>query len=137
MIDNKIKTLLTLIKAGSYTKAAKHLSLTQPAVSHHIRQLEKEYGIKIFYNTKKELKATPEGKILIEYAYKVVALTESVKKAIKDYRRSTRSFTVGITTTLGEYLIARIFSLYCKEHPNTHINIVTDSIKNIFRNNNI
>ncbi|MFR2842838.1 MAG: LysR family transcriptional regulator [Acutalibacteraceae bacterium] len=40
MIDTRLHTLLTLMEAGSYTKAARVLSLTQPAVSHHIRQLE-------------------------------------------------------------------------------------------------
>lgn len=48
MIDAKLTTLLTLIEAQSYTKAAQMLSLTQPAVSQHIRGLEQEYGIKIF-----------------------------------------------------------------------------------------
>ena len=40
MIDAKIKTLLTLEQLGSYTHTAEALSLTQPAVSHHIRLLE-------------------------------------------------------------------------------------------------
>ena len=53
MIDNKIKTLLTVVKEGGYTKAAQELHLTQPAVSHHIRLLEKEFGIKIFKQDKK------------------------------------------------------------------------------------
>ena len=45
MLDNKTHTLLTLIHVGSYTKTAKVLSLTQPAVSHQVKQLEQEYGI--------------------------------------------------------------------------------------------
>lgn len=48
MIDTKIRTLLTLVNVGSYTRAAEELHLTQPAVSNHIRQLEKEFSIKIF-----------------------------------------------------------------------------------------
>ena len=67
MIDNKIKTLLTVVKEGGYTKAAQELHLTQPAVSHHIRLLEKEFGIKIFKQDKKELISTPEGDVLIKY----------------------------------------------------------------------
>ena len=48
MVDAKVKTLLTVVQTGSFTKAAEALNLTQPAVSHHIRQLEQEFGIKIF-----------------------------------------------------------------------------------------
>ena len=49
MFDYKANTLLTLVQKGSYTKAAQSLMLTQPAVSHQIRQLETEFGIQIFY----------------------------------------------------------------------------------------
>ena len=45
MVDPKIKTLLKLNELGSYTKAAQALSLSQPAVSNHIRILEQEFGI--------------------------------------------------------------------------------------------
>ena len=47
MLDPKIHTLLTLEELGSYTRAAQALSLTQPAVSHHVRMLEEEYGIQM------------------------------------------------------------------------------------------
>ena len=39
VFDMKVKTLLAVIEAGSYTKAAQKLNLTQPAVSHQIRLL--------------------------------------------------------------------------------------------------
>ena len=76
MTDTKLNTLLTLIEAQSYTKAAAILSLTQPAVSQHIRGLEKEYNIKIFLKGTKGLVLTPEGKILEKYARREVARSE-------------------------------------------------------------
>ena len=68
MFDAKVKTLLSVIETGSYTKAAEKLNLTQPAVSHQIRMLENEFDIKIFYRDKNKLKLTPQGKILVQYA---------------------------------------------------------------------
>ena len=132
MLDIKINTLLTLISAGSYTKAARLLSLTQPAVSHQMRLLEEEYGIKLFYSGRKALKLTPEGEVLVKYARRLVALDDKARRAIDDARRNIRRFTVGITTTLGEYLVSQIFSNYCAEHPEVSINFVTDTIKNIY-----
>ena len=132
MLDIKINTLLTLISAGSYTKAARLLSLTQPAVSHQMRLLEEEYGIKLFYSGRKALKLTPEGEVLVKYARRLVALDDKARRAIDDARRNIRRFTVGITTTLGEYLVSQIFSNYCAEHPEVSINFVTDTINNIY-----
>ena len=55
MIDIRIKTLLAVVEQGSFTKAAKQLSLTQPAISHHISALESELDKKIFVRGKNEL----------------------------------------------------------------------------------
>lgn len=132
MIDTKIQTLLVLAKIGSYTKTAAALSLTQPAVSHHIKLLEQEYGIRIFNTSKKKLKPTPEGKILIEYARKISALSDKTKQAIKDYQLSIHRFAFGITTTLGEYFMPRVLETYCKEHPEIHISIVNGPLKKLY-----
>lgn len=48
MLDFRIFTFLEVCKQMNFTKAAKKLNITQPAVSQHIRWLEKEYGIKLF-----------------------------------------------------------------------------------------
>ena len=62
MIDPKLYTLLSVVEFNSYTRAAEHLSLTQPAVTQHIKQLEKELNIKIFNRVGNEIKPTNEGK---------------------------------------------------------------------------
>ncbi|NCB05026.1 MAG: LysR family transcriptional regulator, partial [Clostridia bacterium] len=49
MIDVKLKSLLAVVSEGSFTRAAEKLSLSQPAVSYQLRQLEDEYSIKIFF----------------------------------------------------------------------------------------
>ena len=133
MIDNKIKTLLTVVKEGGYTKAAQELHLTQPAVSHHIRLLEKEFGIKIFKQDKKELISTPEGDVLIKYARRAVAVESKARQAVEDCRKQQRHLTIGITQTAGENLMPQVIALYCGEHPDVHINIRTDTIKKLYR----
>lgn len=52
MLDIKVISLLAVAQTKNFTKAANALSLTQPAVSHHISQLEKELGVKIFIGEK-------------------------------------------------------------------------------------
>ena len=133
MIDPKIRTLIRVIEEGSFTRAAAALHLTQPAVSHHIRQLEAEYGIPIFRPDKKELVPTPEGAVLIKYARRALALDRSARQAIEDSRRSLRHLAVGLTPTAGENLMPQVLALYCHEHPETHINIVTDTINNLYQ----
>ena len=132
MVDVKIKTLLTIVETGNYTRAAQLLNLTQPAVSHHIRMLEAEYGIKIFNRNKKELLLTPEGAVLEKNARRVCSINAAARQAIDDCRRQIKHITVGITQTAAESLMPQVMATYCNDHPHTHINIITDTINNIY-----
>ena len=48
MLDPKLDTLLLVAEKRNFTREAQALSLTQPAVSHHISQLEQELGVRLF-----------------------------------------------------------------------------------------
>lgn len=74
MLGSKIETLLAVAEYQNFTKAAASLSLTQPAVSHHINQLEEELGITLFVRGKGSLMLTPEGEIVLKYARRIKAL---------------------------------------------------------------
>lgn len=67
MIDTRLITFLTLLEEKSYTKTANKLYITQPAVTHHIKSLEKDNSITIFRDNK-TFELTRAGTILKEYA---------------------------------------------------------------------
>ena len=74
VIDPKVYSLIKVAETGSYTRAAEQLSLTQPAVSQHIRALEGELGIRIFERVNNELRITHEGETAIKYAKRMLSL---------------------------------------------------------------
>jgi len=131
MIDPKIQTLVTLDQLGSYTKTAEALSLTQPAVSHHIKLLEQEFGIQIFVKGKRKLKLTPTGEILMKYARRAMALSQKVHQEIEDSLREAQSLTVGITPTASDIMVPQVLAEYCNSHPQVRIQIVRSTIKKI------
>lgn len=132
MVDSKVRTLLAVVQAGSFTRAAEELHLTQPAVSHHIRQLEQEFGIKIFNMEKRTLVPTAEGAVLIKYARRMMAVYNKARQAIEDSSKQLRHLTVGITQTVAEHRMPQAIALYCLERPETHVSITTDTIKNLY-----
>lgn len=132
MIDPKIRTLLALVECGNYTKTAKQLALTQPAITHHIKMLEEEFGIRIFYKNRRQLVPTPEGEVLIKYARRAFALSENLQQALADVQHQVKSLTLAITPTAQNNIVPLLFAKYCNEHPNVHINIITDNINNIY-----
>ena len=132
MLDAKIRTLLALASAGSFTRAAQRLGVTQPAVSNHIRLLEQEYGVKIFKSNKKELVFSPEGKVLLKYARQLQAVCQSAEQALEDSKRRLEHLSIGITQTVGENLMPHVIAIYCAENPDTHIRVYTDTINKLY-----
>lgn len=132
MFDVKVYTLLAVIETGSYTKAARKLNLTQPAVSHQIHMLEGEFDIKIFYRDKNKLKLTPQGKLLVQYARRAAAVYTNAYQAIKDSKTAAGHLNVGITPTAGETIIPQVLATFCNENPGIHINIGVNTIQKIY-----
>ena len=133
MLDNKLETLLTVYEKNSFTRAAEELSLTQPAVSHHINLLEQELQIKIFYRRSKgALKLTPEGEIVIRYAKRIKALYQRMQQALHDAERQMATIRVGITRTAESNLIAEVLAKYGNANNGISIIIVTDVINNLY-----
>ena len=97
MLDPKLRTLLMVVDCQNFTRAAEELSLTQPAVSHHINQLEAECGATLFIRKKGSLKLTTEGEIVVKYARRIDALYEKLKADLTDSGRQITTLHVGIT----------------------------------------
>lgn len=99
MLTPKVDTLLAVAEYLNYTKAAQVLSLTQPAVSQHIRQLESDYDVTIFRHGEKPLMLTREGEILTQYAQKLKNLHERMLEQIENERKRKKQIVVGMTRT--------------------------------------
>ncbi len=132
MVDPKIESLLTVAKYGNFTRAAEVLSLTQPAVSHHIKQLENELGITIFSRKKGDLRLTVAGEIVVKYAMRMNAIYDRMKEVLSDRENNIERLRIGITHTAESNVIAEVLAKYGSDNPDIIITIITDSIKNLY-----
>ena len=132
MLDTRMETLLMVCEKNSFTRAAEALAMTQPAVSHHIRTLESELGIKLFYRGKNALKLTPEGEIVVQYARRIKALHEKMLRALAGAEKQMSNIRVGITHTAESSLIAEVLAKYSTSAPGLRLTVITDIIKNLY-----
>lgn len=132
MLDIKLETLLTVAELKNFTKSAEKLSLTQPAVSHHISQLEDELGAKIFVRGKGEFKPTAEGEIIIRYAKRMKAMYGKLITELSDNEKHMSTIRIGITHTAESNLITETLAKYGSQNRNISITIITDTIKNLY-----
>lgn len=67
-----LKTLLALKETGSVSLAAKHVYLTQSALSHQIKLIEEQFGLPLFERKSNPLRFTSAGERLIRLANEVM-----------------------------------------------------------------
>ena len=82
MLDFRIDTFLTVCEYMNFTKAAEILCITQPAVSQHIKYLEKTYDTKFFEYEGKKINLTKSGKIFYQTATTMKHDEEYLKEKI-------------------------------------------------------
>ena len=132
MLDARLETLLTICEKSSFTKAAEALALTQPAVSHHMKMLESELGVHLFVRARGELKLTPEGEIVAQYARRMKAMQEKMLRTLADAEKQMSSIRVGITHTAESNTIAEVLAKYTASTPGMRVTIITDTIRNLY-----
>ena len=71
-----METVLTVCQCMNFTRAAEELNITQPAVSQHVRYLEKHYGTKLFQYEGKKLKLTEAGEMLRSASLRISDLVQ-------------------------------------------------------------
>ena len=123
MLDFRMETLLTVCNDMNFTHAAEHLNLTQPAVSQHIKHLEKTYGTELFIRDKKKLRLTPAGEILRSALETMRNDENTLKKRMQESIEEKKVLTFGVTMTIGEYAIVPALSRFIKTHPDMDFHI--------------
>lgn len=132
MMDSKLETLLKVNETQSFTKAAEQLSLTQPAVSQHIRGLEHELGATLFIRGDGPLKLTLEGEIAVKYAKRIRTLYQNLEQSLSDQKRHITRLSVGITHTAESNFMVEVLARYSNQNSDCRITIASDTINNLY-----
>jgi LysR family transcriptional regulator, regulator for metE and metH len=124
----------TIVNQGSITAAAKKLFLTQPALSHQIKNIEKNTGIKVFHRLNKKLLLTEQGKRMLKTA---VAVREELEKLENDLDIFRKNKTQRIRLATECYTCYHWLPSFVKkmqeEEPGIEYEMAVDSTSNPFK----
>ena len=91
---SQLETFLAIVQTGSFSRAAKVIHRTQPAVSHAVRKLEEEIGEPLFDRSSRDGTLTDAGKVLHEYAHKMLNLRREARASLEELRQFQRGSLV-------------------------------------------
>jgi DNA-binding transcriptional LysR family regulator len=110
-----LRTFREVVRARSFTAAAKRLYLTQPAVSQQIKALETEVGERLLERTGRDVRTTPAGDVLLEAADRALSILDDAAKAIREKRDAGEgTVTVACGDTVALYLLPPVLTEFAR-----------------------
>ncbi len=141
MSDRRLQVFHAVAGVLSFTKAAELLNMTQPAVTHQIRQLEADFDTRLFDRENNRISLTQAGEQVLEYANQIIALYGEMHESVKSLTGDTSGLvTLGASTTIAEYMLPGLLGDFLDKFPNVQVRLRvanTDSIVGMVGDNSI
>lgn len=113
---------------GSFSKAAEHLYITQPALSIAVQKAEASVGMPLFDRGTRPLALTPAGEIYIHMVREIMYLEHDFAHQISDIKELyTGNLRIGGSHYLNAYILPDILGGFSKKYPGIHIELVEGS----------
>src|SRR5204862_6321837 len=97
----QLEYLVTVVDTGSFTRAAEQLHVTQPALSHQMRALERSLGGPLLERLPRSIRLTPMGRAMLPHA----------RAALTDAERARTAARRAVGLDSGEIQVAAIYSV--------------------------
>jgi DNA-binding transcriptional LysR family regulator len=119
-----LRIFRAVVREGGVTRAAARLNRVQSNVTTRIRQLEDELGVALFLRAGKRLHLAPAGRVLLDYADRLLALADEAKGAVQD-QRPRGLFRLGAMESTAAVRLPGPLSDYHRRHPEVTLELRT------------
>lgn len=124
LIFRNYEYFLAIAEAGSLTKAAEKLYVSQPSLSQYLKRLESSLGVELFDRSYSPLRLTYTGERYHQYVLQMMRLDENVRKEFQDINNQTSGrLRLGVALWRGACLLPDIFPGFHQQYPDIHIEL--------------
>jgi LysR family transcriptional regulator, low CO2-responsive transcriptional regulator len=123
----KLEIFVAVAEAGSLSKAAERLHMTQPGVSQHIQALEDSLGAQLFLRGRRGVRLTEPGETLLRYTRSIFALVAEAEHAVMDVKGLRQGrLRIGATPGVSAYLLPDWVQAFRQHYPALSVQLQTD-----------
>ena len=134
MEANKYSIFLEVAKQQSLSRAAENMGYTQSGVSHTLKRLEKEMGLKLFDRNRNGAFLTNAGQELLPYISQLVQCRENLSQAVQSLHHLSRgSLTIGTYSSISRQWLPHIIRQFRMDHPSIRIDFKEGGNEDILR----
>lgn len=122
----QLRSLISIIKTGSMSEAARDLCRTQPAITSSIKSLEAQIGIQLFEKHGSKLSPTAEARFLAEQGGNVLSSLEAVVKTLDQFKRQQKgTLRIGCLPSASQVLLPQLLADFLREREEVKVSFLT------------
>ena len=129
-----IRVLMSVVQAGSMSKAAEHLGTAQPALSRSISELEHTLGVRLLDRSPRGVEPTAYGRALIKRG---VAVFDELRQGVRDIEfladPTTGELRVGSTEAVAGAILSPLIERLSRNHRRIAFHVVTGDLGRLLR----
>jgi DNA-binding transcriptional LysR family regulator len=119
----ELQVFLTVASERSFSRAAAKLHRTQPAVSQAVRRLEDELGERLFDRSSKQGALTEAGRVLRDYAQRLMRLSEEAEQAVRELRDLRRGRVLIGANEAAVHALLPLIAQFRSGHPQIQVDV--------------
>lgn len=132
MHDFRLQVFYSVATHLNFSRAASELYISQPAVTQHIKELERIYEARFFERKGNKILLTMQGEKMLEYAEKLISLYRQLDTELKSSgQQLSGQLTIGASTTIAQYVLPQTIAGFYRRYPNVRITLTSDNTENI------
>jgi DNA-binding transcriptional LysR family regulator len=121
---HQLRIFATVARLGSFSRAAEELRISQPSASIQVADLERALGVDLFEQVGRRIHLTEAGRVLEDYARRILALAEEARTAVSETTGLRRGhLAVGASATPGTYLLPRMIAGFQERYPQISVTL--------------
>ena len=122
----------TVARLGSFTRAASDLSISQPAVSIQVKELERSLDTTLLIRMRSGVSLTDTGETVYDYTRRIFTLADEMTNAIQDLTGlESGRLTIGSSTTPGEYILPFAIGKFRERYPKVEVSLAISNTRNV------
>ena len=117
-----------IAETGSMTRASQKLFLTQPGLSHQLKEIETRLGAKLFLRVNKSMVLTAHGKRILDAGEEILSKVSALEQEITASDTNVRQLRITTQCYTCYHWLPSLMKKFQTEEPNTEIDIVTEAM---------
>lgn len=124
MTFRQLTSFLAVARERSFSRAARKIHLSQPTLSEHIQELERELGTRLFLRGVRQVALTEAGRIFEPRAARVIAAADDARHSVLELDGLARgSLLIGAGTTPGVYVLPHVIAAFQARYPGVELTL--------------